>query len=279
VLALRYQQTSADLARLRTSDPSSPLVTRLNDLVAQGHGLLGQRPRHGSLRGVLAFLWVEYPALVGEIRRFVAAAALVEIAISVIGFLWAWHDPASAASFLPTGLRDAGHRTHPPLPAALMAPDAVQIFVNNIYVSLMSLAGGVTLGALTAYSTYLNFMLLGVLSGVTNRQGLDGEYWSLILPHGVLELSAITICAAAGLSLAAAVIHGTQTPRATAIRRAGTRAAMIGVGTAPILVVAGTIEGFVTPSGLPIPVKLAVAPVSGLLLYAYLGRRGRRGAT
>jgi uncharacterized membrane protein SpoIIM required for sporulation len=212
--------------------------------------------------------------MVWEIRRYVYVAAAVQIVLAVAGFLWALHDPVDAASFLPAPIRDAGYFHHHPIPASLMAPTAAGIFVHNIYVSLLDVGGGLTMGLVTAYGLYMNSMLLGVLSGLANQPHASAEYWSLILPHGVIELTAFTICAGAGLSLAAAILRAGPVPRRQAIRAAGTRAAMIGLGTMPLLVIAGSIEGFVTPSGLPIVLKFAVAVTSGVVLAAYL-RRGR----
>jgi uncharacterized membrane protein SpoIIM required for sporulation len=275
LLVLRYQQAASDLAYLRTYEPSSPLLPKLNQLVARGHAVVYRRRRRGSRRAALGFVWNEYPRLVWEVRRWVYAAAVIQVALAAAGFLWGLHDPVDAASFLPSSLRDAAHIEHHPIATALMAPTAAGIFINNILVSLLDVGGGLTLGLATLYSLYLNSLLLGVLSGLTNQHGANGEYWSLILPHGVIELTSFTICSGAGLALAAAVIRAGPVPRRTAVRVAGTRAAMIGLGTMPLLVTAGVIEGFVTPSSLPEWAKLAVAPVSGLVLAVYL-RRGRR---
>jgi uncharacterized membrane protein SpoIIM required for sporulation len=155
-----------------------------------------------------------------------------------------------------------------------MAPESALIFTNNIRVSIMAFGGGLTAGLLTLYVVYFNSMLLGVLSGITNGDGVNGEYWSLILPHGVIELSCFAITAGAGLALADAIVRARPEPRAVAIRREATRGTLIVLGTMPLLVLAGLIEGFITPSDLPIPAKLAVAGVSGLLLVSYL-LRGR----
>lgn len=278
LLVLRYQQTAADLSYLRTAEPTSILVPRLNDLVARGHTVVYQRRSRASLRAAAGFLWNGYPRMVWEIRRYVFAAAAIQIALALFGFLWGIRDPVDAASFLPAQLRDIAYFHHRPVPAALMAPTATGIFVHNIYVALFDIGGGLTLGLTTLYGLYLNSMLLGVLSALANQPAASGTYWSLIVPHAVIELTAFTICAGAGLSLAAAVIRGGATSRGNAVRSAGRRAAMIGLGTMPLLVVAGTIEGFVTPSSLPIPVKIAVAPATAIVLAAYL-LRGRPGET
>jgi uncharacterized membrane protein SpoIIM required for sporulation len=273
LLVLRYQQTAADLALLRTRDPSSPLLPRLNDLVAQAHSVVYRRGT-APLRSVVGVLWSGYPALVWELRRPIAAAALLGVAVAGAGFAWALADPVSASSFLPAGLRDANHARHEAIPASLMAPESALIFTNNIRVSIMAFGGGLTAGLLTLYVVYFNSMLLGVLSGITNGDGVNGEYWSLILPHGVIELSCFAITAGAGLALADAIVRARPEPRAVAIRREATRGTLVVLGTMPLLVLAGLIEGFITPSDLPIPAKLAVAGVSGLLLVSYL-LRGR----
>jgi uncharacterized membrane protein SpoIIM required for sporulation len=275
LLVLRYQQAASDLAFLRTHQPESPLIPRLNDLVARGHATVYRRRSRLSLRALRDFLWNEYPRLVWEVRRYAYAAALLQVVLAAAGYVWAQHDPVNAASFLPASMRGVAGFHHHAIPGALMAPTAAGIFTNNIYVSLLDIGGGLTLGLTTLYSLYLNSLLLGVLSGLANRPSTSGVYWSLIVPHAVIELTSFTICAGAGLALAASILRASPLPRSVMVRQAGTRAALIGVGTMPLLIIAGTIEGFVTPSGLPIAVKLAVAPATALVLAAYL-RRGAR---
>ncbi|HEY3765434.1 MAG TPA: stage II sporulation protein M [Gaiellales bacterium] len=276
LLARRYQQAAADLARLRVSQPSSPLLPRLNDLVARAHAVV-YRPARTPFRSLGRFLWTGYPQAVWDLRRLVAAAAAFQIVVAVGGFIWGVHDPATAGSFLPPELRDAGHRAHHAIPAGVMAPTSVAIWSHNIVVSFYDYAGGILFGLGTIYSLYFNSMLLGVLSGVESQHGANGLYWSLIVPHGVIELTAFTITAAAGLSLADALIRARPQPRMAVLAEHGRRSVAVVLGTMPLLVIAGTIEGFVTPSSAPIPVKLAVAPISGVLLGGYL-LRGRQGA-
>jgi uncharacterized membrane protein SpoIIM required for sporulation len=271
LLARRYQQAAADLGRLRAGQPGSPLLPRLNDLVARAHAVV-YRPSRQPLRALGRFLWIGYPQAVWELRRLVAAAAIFQIVVAVGGFVWGVHDPATAGSFLPPELRDAGHRAHHAIPAGVMAPTSVAIWSHNIVVSFYDYAGGILFGLGTVYSLYFNSMLLGVLSGVESQHGWNSLYWSLIVPHGVIELTAFTIAAAAGLSLADAVIRARPRPRTQVLAEHGRRSIAVVLGTMPLLVVAGTIEGFVTPAAAPVAVKLAVAPVTGILLLGYLAR-------
>jgi len=273
LLARRYQQAAADLARLRAEQPGSPVLPRLNDLVARAHAVL-YRPARAPFRAIGWFLWIGYPRAVWEMRRLILASALFQIVIAVGGFVWAIADPATAGSFLPPDLRDACHSAHHAIPTGVMVPTSVAIWSHNIVVSFFEYAGGILFGLGTIYSLYVNSMLLGVLSGVENQHGANGLYWSLIVPHGVIELTAFTIAAAAGLSLADALVRARPRPRSQVLREHGRRSVIVVLGTIPLLLVAGTIEGFVTPSSAPIPVKLAVAPISGALLAAYL-LRGR----
>ncbi len=273
LLCVRYQQAAADIAVLRSREPLSPLLPRLNDLVVRAHAAV-HPARGGGLRALGGFLWIGYPRLVWELRRPIAVCASLGIAITLAAFAWAMADPVSAAAFLPPSVRDAAYFEHDPIPAGLMGPEAAGIFTNNILVSFYAFGGGLTMGLLTLYIIYSNSMLLGVLSGVVNHDGFSSEYWSLILPHGVIELSCFAITAGAGLALADAIVRARPEPRAVAIRREATRGTLVVLGTMPLLVLAGLIEGFITPSDLPIPAKLAVAGVSGLLLVSYL-LRGR----
>jgi uncharacterized membrane protein SpoIIM required for sporulation len=276
LLARRYQQAAADLARLRVAQPGSTLLPRLNDLVARAHAVV-YRPARTPLRSLGRFLWTGYPRAVWDLRRLIAAAAAFQVIVAVGGFVWAIAAPATAGSFLPPELRDAGHRAHHAIPAGVMAPTSVAIWSHNIVVSFYDYAGGILFGLGTIYSLYFNSMLLGVLSGIESQHGWNGLYWSLIVPHGVIELTAFTIAAAAGLSLADALIRARPQPRMQVLAEHGRRSVAVVLGTMPLLIVAGTIEGFVTPSAAPIAVKLAVAPITAVLLGAYL-LRGRPGS-
>ena len=159
------------------------------------------------MRSLGRFLWTGYPRAVWDLRRLVARGRGVPGGRGRRRFVWGVVDPATAGSFLPPGLRDAGHHAHHAIPAGVMAPTSVAIWSHNIIVSFYDYAGGILFGLGTIYSLYFNSMLLGVLSGVESQHGANGLYWSLIVPHGVIELTAFTITAAAGLSLADALVR------------------------------------------------------------------------
>ncbi len=185
LMVLRYQQTAADLAYLRTRHPASPLIPRLNEVVARGHAAVYRRRRKASWRAVVDFVWTGYPRMVWQIRRYIYVAAAHRDRVHPGGLRVGAARPGAGRQ-LPAGRRCATPPTSTttPSPAGLMAPEATSIFTNNILVSFTDLAGGLTAGLLTFYSLYLNSMLLGVLSGVANQPSVSAEYWSLIVPHG-----------------------------------------------------------------------------------------------
>ena len=155
---------------------------------------------------------------------------------------------------------------------------ATLIFTNNIQVAFLAFAGGVLFGLGTVYVLVSNGLSLGGVLGAAQFYGVAPLLWSFISPHGYLELTCIVIAGAAGLMLGDALLRPGLQLRREALARAARRAVELVVGAAPVLVVAGLIEGFVSPSDLPIAIKLAIGPLAGVALYALLLTVGRRPA-
>ena len=133
-----------------------------------------------------------------------------------------------------------------------------------------------TAGIGTAWALVTNGMMVGGLAGVATNAKVDLLFWAVILPHGVLELTAICIAGGAGLGLARAIWTPGALPRGDALKLAGAEAAKLMIGVAFLLVIAGLIEGFLTPLPLPPSIKLTFAALSGVALIAYLSLKPRR---
>ena len=144
------------------------------------------------------------------------------------------------------------------------------IMTNNIRVSMMAVALGVTAGLGTGLVLIQNGLMIGSLAAVATNNNVDFLFWSVILPHGILELSAIAIAGGAGFVLARAIYAPGDLPRRDALKIAGGEAAQLLVGVAAMLVVAGLIEGFITPADISPNFKMAFAALTGLALAAYL---------
>src|SRR5262249_54978436 len=135
---------------------------------------------------------------------------------------------------------------------------AAAIFTNNIQVTFLAFAGGMLLGLGTLYVLINNGIQLGAVAGLAIGAGNGRPFFELVVTHGVLELSCISVAGLAGFRLAAAIIDpGTQT-RSDALRHEARAAVEIIIGTAPWLVLAGLVEGFLTPAGAGLTVVLFV---------------------
>ena len=139
---------------------------------------------------------------------------------------------------------------------------AVTIFTNNIVVTLEALAGGFTLGLLTAYVLAFNGALIGVLGVLELKAGGFAQFVRLVVPHGLLELSCIAVAGSTGLVIARALIDPGRRTRAEALAALVPLLGDTVLGVAGCLVVAGLTEGIVTTWDLP----LALATGVGVLL-------------
>jgi uncharacterized membrane protein SpoIIM required for sporulation len=129
----------------------------------------------------------------------------------------------------------------------------------------------------TLYMMAFNGLLIGVIGMACWISGMSLDLWSFVAPHGVLELPAIFIAGGAGLRIAQGLLFPGVLARRDSLARAGYEAVQLLLGTIPILIIAGLIEAFVSPTGLPIPLKFSMAAALFVLLNAYLFGAGRSG--
>jgi uncharacterized membrane protein SpoIIM required for sporulation len=144
------------------------------------------------------------------------------------------------------------------------------IMTNNLSVSFSAFAMGITAGIGTIWMMLMNGLLLGVIGAATWKSGMALQLWSFVAPHGVLELPAIFIAGGAGLEIARGLLFPGMLPRKVSLAKAGSRAAKLLLGTIPLLIVAGLIEGFFSPSGAAYQLKFLLAAVLFVALIAYL---------
>ena len=279
-LVVLYQRASTHLSYARTNYRDPGLSATLSGLVARaGAVVYGTRPR--TLRAVGRFFAVTFPGAVWHSRRFVAAgAALFLVPAFAIG-LWLANSPAAVEASGPKAVREAYvqqdfEQYYRSAPAAEFAS---QVFTNNVQVSIMAFAGGIAFCVLTAFVLVTNGAHVGVAAGLFASVGQQAKFWGLILPHGLLELTAVFIAGGAGLRLGWTLIDPGDRTRKTALAEEGRRALVVVLGLVLVFAAAGTIEGFVTGSSLPTWARVGIGVVGEVTLLSYLAVRGRAAAS
>jgi uncharacterized membrane protein SpoIIM required for sporulation len=149
------------------------------------------------------------------------------------------------------------------------------IMTNNMSVSFLAFAAGITAGLGTIYLLFFNGIMIGVIGSACWLAGMSDQLWSFVAPHGVLELPAIFIAGGAGLKLAQALLFPGLLPRRDSLAVGGTEAAKLLTGVIPMLIIAGFIEAYFSPSNTPILLKFAVAAGLFTALVVYLGGGAR----
>lgn len=279
-LGALYRSAAADLALARRSFPRDPVVGRLEQLVGRARGLVYDAPtRRGS---ILRFFARDYWRLVAERPLALVLAIVLLLGPAALAGAWAWSDPGAAAELVPAEFRPATDSPRPwrDLSPGEQADFTAAVFTNNIQVTLLAFAGGVTLGLLTAAMLLFNGVILGAVGGLMIGAGNADGFVELVTAHGVLELTCVVVAGAAGLRLGWAIVDPGYRTRGASARAEARKAAAIALGTAPWLVMAGIVEGNrarLAEAGVPVVVGVGVT--LGLLYWTLVLWRGRaRGA-
>jgi uncharacterized membrane protein SpoIIM required for sporulation len=278
-LVALYQRTSTHLSYARTNYRDPALSSTLSSLVARAGAIVyGTRPR--TLRAVGRFFAVTFPAAVWYSRRFVAVScALVLVPAFSMG-IWLANSSAAVDASGPKAVREAyvNHDFEDYYRSAPAAEFASKVFTNNVQVSIVAFAGGIAFCLLTALILVYNGAGVGVAGGLFASVGEQAKFWGLILPHGLLELTAVFIAGGAGLRIGWTLIAPGDRTRRKALTEEARRALVIVAGLVLVFAAAGTIEGFVTGSSLPTWARVGIGVVGELALLTYLYRRGRAAA-
>jgi uncharacterized membrane protein SpoIIM required for sporulation len=273
-LALLYRQSASDLSTVREDVSSKQLAVYLNQLLGRAHNLI-YMGRRANRRGIWTFYKDIYPAIFRETFPDTFAAFVLFLAAAFAGVLIGLADPSFTRHFLGPQMVDSIERhemwTHSIVTVKPMASSA--ILTNNISVALSTFALGITAGIGTVWMMLLNGLMMGVVGVACWREGMSLPLWSFVAAHGVLELPAIFIAGGAGLGVAKGLLFPGSLPRRESLVRAGGQSVRLLLGTIPMLLVAGVVEGFVSPSDLPYQLKFLLAAALATMLALYLLRK------
>ena len=281
-----YPAVAVDVSRARMYKLSPQTQQRINSLAIAAHGLLYRRKNARPFRAIWQFLSNDYPRLFRRLKVYIVLAAVLLIVPAVATYLCVLQRPSTAYLFVPLGL-DMPHTTEEVTAEDISerfrqmpnSPMASRIMTNNISVAFNAFALGITAGIGTCYVLLINAMMLGGFFGHFTNHQLTFEFWSFIAPHGVLEIFAIIIAAASGLRMGISLAIPGRITRRASLTRGAREAVYLVLGTIPMFMVAGLIEGFITPSYIPGILKIFLGIMVWAMAMAYLLLLGRSNST
>ncbi|MGP4004239.1 stage II sporulation protein M [Streptomyces sp. 8N706] len=280
-LVALYQRTATHLSLIQSSAPDPQLTGRLTQLVARARSAV-TGARKAGWRDAARFLTTGFPAALYRTRRWWATTAVLSTVLAVLVGWWVGTHPEVQSSIAaPDELREltrpgGEYETYYSSHAA--ASFAAQVWTNNAQVAAVCLVLGAFLGLPVLWVLLQNILNLGIGLGLMSSVGRLDTFLGLILPHGLLELTAVFVAAGTGLRLGWTVIDPGHRSRRSALAQEGRAAIGMAIGLAVVLFVSGVIEGFVTPSGLPPWARIAVGVTAEAAFLVYVFGVGRRAA-
>ncbi|MEU8138919.1 stage II sporulation protein M [Streptodolium elevatio] len=278
-LVTLYRRTATHLSLVQSAAPDPVLVGHLSSLVARGRSAV-TAPRGTGWRDALLFLTARFPAAVYRSRRWWVATALVFVVVSTLIGAWVASDESVQSSIAaPEQIRELtrpGGEFESYYESAPASSFAAQVTTNNAWVAAGSLSLGVLFGLPVLFILFTNAANVGASGGLMADADRLDIFLGLIMPHGLLELTAVFVAAGTGLRLGWTVIDPGPRTRGRALAEEGRIAIGMAIGLALVLVVSGVIEAYVTPSGLPTWARIGIGVAAEAAFLAYVFILGRR---
>jgi uncharacterized membrane protein SpoIIM required for sporulation len=279
----RYQRVATHLSVVRSSAPDPTLVTYLSSLLARAR-TRSAGSRTTSWSDARRFFVETFPAALYRTRRWWLVTLLANVVVAFALGWWFVAHPQVESGLLSRAeverLVNADFQGYYSEYAA--SHFAARVWTNNAWVAALCIAFGV-LGLPVIYLLFQNILNVALTGAIMVGHGRGALFFGLILPHGILELTAVFVAAGAGLRLFWSWVEPGPRTRAQALAHEGRSAVAIALGLVVVLLVSGVIEAFVTPSPLPTWGRLAIGVMAeaGFLAYVFTAGRWavRRGAT
>jgi uncharacterized membrane protein SpoIIM required for sporulation len=274
-LVERYQQVATHLSVVRTSAPDASLIAHLSSLLSRARNRAAGS-RTGTWRGVRLFFVDRFPAALYRLRWWWLGTLAANVVVTAVMILWLLDHPNVEQTLLSPGQVDqlVNHDFEDYYSEFAAGHFAAQVWVNNAWVAALCLALGV-LGFPVVYLLFQNVANLAVIGSIMIRHDHGAHFWGLLLPHGMLELTAVFVAAGVGLRLFWSWVEPGQLTRTQSLAREGRTAGTVALGLVAVLFVSGVIEAFVTPSGLPTWARIGIGVLAEAVFLAYVFVLGR----
>lgn len=274
-----YRRVASDLAIARAESRDSKLINYLNTLVIRAHGRI-YRAENRGLGFISHFVLQDLPQTFRQNFNFMAIAFAAYALAAIIGFFASWSNPDFGDFVYLSGIREAAIADNQwwlGLNEQGNQVGASAITTNNIFVTFRVFAMGAFFGIGALYALIFEGARFGSVFAICYQVSPDfgNALASFVVGHGVIELSCIFFCGGAGMKIGYSILAPGELSRGEALKKSGIEAVKIVVGTAFLLVIAGTIEGFISPAPISPIFKIAVGVLSGLAMYSYFFFVGR----
>jgi len=271
--ALLYRQVASDMSALRQDPTARAYTEHVNQLLARAHHII-YSSRRTSFLHVFRFLRDQYPAIFQSQIRYVLLSLAVTLGGALLGCVLTLARPQFMRQMLGPQMVETIERHEMWTQSVVTVAPMMSSFLmtHNLTVSFLAFASGIVFGLGTAYFMFLNGLLLGVIGVACQQHGMSVDLWSFVAPHGALELPSIILAGAAGFRLGHGVLFPGVYRWKDSVGLAGVEATRLVVGIIPLLMIAGTLEGFFSPSAAPVWLKFSVGAALFTLLLLWLFR-------
>ncbi|GAA0404446.1 stage II sporulation protein M [Microbispora corallina] len=272
-----YQRATTHLSVVRSGSTDALLAGRLSSLVARARSAV-TGAHTPAWREVVRFFTVSFPVTAYRARRWWLGAAAASLVVAYVVGVWVARNPdVQAAVGTPEDIRQLVEHDfadyYSEHPAASFAGE---VWINNAWVSMQVIVSAVLLGIPIPWILWQNAANVGLLGGLMHAHDRAGVFWGLILPHGLLELTAVFLAAGVGMRLGWTVIDPGPRRRGEALAEQGRAVMSVALGLVAVLFVSGLIEAGVTPSGLPTWARVSIGVLAEALFLTYVIVFGRR---
>lgn len=272
-----YQRVSTHLSMVRSQSTDSVLVGRLSGLVARARAAV--TGAHAPLWREFARFWtVSFPVVAYRAWRWwLGSAVAFFLVAALIGFWVAANPVVQAAVGTPSDIDQLVNHDFASYYSENPAGSfALRVWVNNAWVAAQCIGFAILLGLPIPYILFQNAANLGVTGGLMFDAGKGDIFLGLLTPHGLLELTAVFLAAAAGMRLGWMVIAPGHRPRGQVLAEQGRAVVAVAAGLVVVLLVSGVIEALVTPSPLPTFARIAIGVAAEVAFLAYVVHFGRK---